>query len=98
MGPYFQSAKGVRQGDPLSPTLFNMAGEVLTKMVLQAQRNGLFTGLADDLIENGVAILQYADDTVLCIKHDPEKAINLTHLNELNGSAPCSAHSAISEC
>jgi hypothetical protein len=28
-------------------------------------------------VENGVAILQYADDTVLCVEHDPEKALNL---------------------
>ena len=24
-----------------------------------------------------MAILQYADDTLLCIKHDPEQAVNL---------------------
>jgi hypothetical protein len=57
LGPYFQSAKGVRQGDPLSPTLFNMVGESLTKMVLTAQKNGLFVGLVADLIPNGIAIL-----------------------------------------
>ena len=77
MGPYFQSAKGVRQGDPLAPFLFNMIGECLTKMVLRAQANGLFEGLASDLVENGIAILQYADDTVICISHDPEKAVNV---------------------
>jgi hypothetical protein len=37
MGPYFQSTKGVRQGDPMVPFLLNMVGESLTKMVLQAQ-------------------------------------------------------------
>ena len=36
MGSYFKSAKGVRQGDPMSPTLFNMVVECLTKMVLYA--------------------------------------------------------------
>jgi hypothetical protein len=78
VGAYFQSAKGVRQGNPLSPFLFNMGGgEVLTKMVLQDQSNGLFVGLAPDLVENGVGILQYVDDTVLCISHEPEKAVNL---------------------
>jgi hypothetical protein len=60
MGPYFQSAKGVRQGDPLAPFLFNMVGESLTKMVLQAQRNDLIFGLAPDLVDKGVGILQYA--------------------------------------
>jgi hypothetical protein len=77
MGPYFQSAKGVRQGDPLSPFLFNSAVQCLTKMVLEAQANGLLTGLAPDLIDKGVAIMQYADDTVICISHDLEKALNL---------------------
>jgi hypothetical protein len=49
----------------------------VTKMVLETHKNGLLTGLAPDLVENGVGILQYADDTILCVSHDPEKAINL---------------------
>jgi hypothetical protein len=67
MGPYFQSAKG---GDPLSPFLFNSVVQCLTKMVVKAQSNGLVVGLAPDLIENGVAITQYTDDTILSISHD----------------------------
>jgi hypothetical protein len=54
-----------------------MAGEVLNKMMLEAQKNGLLTGLAPDLVENGVGILQYADDTIICISHEPDKAVNL---------------------
>jgi hypothetical protein len=46
-------------------------------MVLKAQENGLLVGLAPDLIHNGIAVLQYVDDTVLCFSHDPDKAINL---------------------
>lgn len=77
LGPCFQSAKGVRQGEPLSPFLFNMAAECLTKMILKVQSNNLFVGMAPDLIDKGVAVLQYADDTVICLSHDREKAINL---------------------
>jgi hypothetical protein len=75
-GPYFQSAKGVRQVDPFSPPLFNMVVECLTKMVLKAQENNLITGFADDLIDKGVVVLQYADDTISCIKYDEEQPIN----------------------
>lgn len=76
-GPYFQSYKGVRQGDPLSPILFNLVADNLTRMVHQAQINGAITGLASDLIPNGVAILQYADDTIMCLKHCMNGASNL---------------------
>lgn len=77
LGTYFVSHKGVRQGDPLSPILFNFAADCLTRMVLKAQSNNLITGLAANLIPNGVAILQYADDTILCLEDDIEKARNV---------------------
>jgi hypothetical protein len=65
LGPYFSNHKGVRQGDPLSPILFNFVADCLTKMVKKAQSNHLITGLASNLIPNGVATLQYADDTAI---------------------------------
>ena len=77
VGLYFMSHKGVRQGDPLSPFLFNIVAECLCKMVLVAQSNNLVVGLAPDLINNGVAILQYANDTVLCFEHYIDKALNM---------------------
>jgi hypothetical protein len=48
IGPYFSSHKGVRQGDPLSPILFNLAAEILTRMIYSAQQNGLVTGLVSN--------------------------------------------------
>jgi hypothetical protein len=77
IGPYIKSHKGVRQGDPLSPILFNFVADCLTRMILQAQRNGLIVGLIEHIIPHGIAILQYADDTIICLKHDPVKARNL---------------------
>ena len=77
LGPYFVSRKGVRQEDPLSPIFFNFVADCLSRMVRKAQRNNLICGLADNLIENGVVILQYADDTIICLKDDIEVARNM---------------------
>jgi hypothetical protein len=57
IGPYFQSLKGVRQRDPLSPILFNFVADSLTRMVVKAQQNNMITGLISNLIPKGVAVL-----------------------------------------
>jgi rhodanese-related sulfurtransferase len=75
--PYFVSHKGVRQGDPLSPMLFNFAVDTLTRMIRKTQENGLITGLADNLIPRGVVMLQYADDTIICLEDGLENARNM---------------------
>jgi hypothetical protein len=75
-GPYFQNYKGVRQEDPISPLLFNFVADSLTRMVLKAQSNGLIIGLIDHMIPGGITIMQYADDTVLCLKNDVLKERN----------------------
>ena len=49
----------------------------MTKMIKIPQGNGLFWGLADHLIDGGITILQYADDTILMLQDDVEGARNL---------------------
>jgi hypothetical protein len=46
-------------------------------MVSKAQQNGLITGLVDHIIPHGVAILQYADDTIVFLKNNMEEAVNM---------------------
>jgi hypothetical protein len=46
-------------------------------MVRQAQIRGVITGLADNLVPGGIALLQYADDTLICLKDDTESARNM---------------------
>jgi hypothetical protein len=76
-GKDFGSHRGVRQGDPFSPFLFNIAAEGLAKMIQQAQFAGLIVGLVPHLVDNGVVILQYADDTILLVQDDMEQIIHL---------------------
>jgi hypothetical protein len=46
-------------------------------MIAQAQEAGLITGLVPHLIEKGVVILQYADDTIILIQDDMEQIIHM---------------------
>jgi hypothetical protein len=77
VGPYIKSYKGVRQGDPLSPILFNFVADGLSRMILRAQSNNLFSSFVDHIINKGVVVLQYADDTIICLKHGVEGARNM---------------------
>lgn len=52
----------------------------LTRMILKAQSNNKFCGLIDHIIDNGVAVLQYANDTIICLKHDLDGARSLKML------------------
>jgi hypothetical protein len=54
-----------------------MAASSLAKMVSVAQQNDLVVGFADNIIPRGIAMLQYADDTILLIQDDLEQARNL---------------------
>jgi hypothetical protein len=45
---YFKPGKGLRQGDPISPILFNLVIDVLTRMLMKASEAGQIQGLAPD--------------------------------------------------
>jgi hypothetical protein len=65
IGTYFQTLKGLRQGDPLSPMLFNIVVDMLAIMIERTKNDGLIEGVIRHLVDGGLSILQYADDTIL---------------------------------
>jgi hypothetical protein len=73
----FETKKGLRQGDPLSPILFNIVVDMLAIIAKRAMRNNLVEGVVPHLVDEGLSILQYVDDTVLFMDHDPVKAANM---------------------
>ena len=68
--------KGLRQGDPLSPILFNIVVDMLAILINRAKDEGQVTGVVPHLVDGGLSILQYADDTILFMDHDIKKATN----------------------
>jgi hypothetical protein len=73
---YFQTKKGLRQGDPLSPILFNIVANMLAIMIKRAKSNGLFEGVIPHLVDGGLSVLHYADDIILFMEHDLDNAKN----------------------
>ena len=62
--PEFAPQKGLRQGDPLAPLLFNIAVEALTGLMREAIKKKLFTEFLVGSNKVPISILQYADDTL----------------------------------
>jgi hypothetical protein len=79
-GHYFRTKKGLRQGDPLSPMLFNTVADMLAIMIERANIDGQFEGVIPHLVDGGLSILQYADDTILFMEHDLEAFEQLSGL------------------
>lgn len=65
---YFKSGRGLRQGDPLSPALFVIFSNILSRMidvaVIQKELNGIKVSQSSPTISH----LMYADDVVIYCK------------------------------
>ena len=76
-GPYFQTRRDLRQGDPMSPILFDIVADMLALLINRAKADGQIRGVIPHLLDDGLSILQYADDIIIFLDHDLEQAKNL---------------------
>jgi retron-type reverse transcriptase len=77
LGSYFQTKKGLRQGDPMSPILFNIVVDMLAILIARAKEASQVEGVIPHLVQDDLSILQYADDTIIFMIHDVERARNM---------------------
>jgi hypothetical protein len=73
----FQTYKELRQGDPLSPIVFNIVMDMLAVLVNRAKEEGQLEGLSPHLVDGGLSILQYTDDTIIFLDHNVARVGNL---------------------
>jgi hypothetical protein len=56
--------------------LFNIVADMLAIMIERAKVDGQVEGVIPHLVDEGLSILQYADDTIMFMEHNLEKAKN----------------------
>ena len=77
---FFGSSCGLRQGDPLSPFLFLLIMEVLSRILKKTKENNLIQGFHVGAVNSvGVRIshLLFADDTILFCDASKEQLLSI---------------------
>ena len=80
---FFPSSRRLRQGDPLSPLLFVIVMEALSRLLDRAVREGLFSGFSVGTSAGNSLMLShllFADDTLIFCDANP---IKLEHLRSV---------------
>lgn len=77
---FFESEKGLCQGDPLSPFLFVLVSQVLSNMFSKAQEAGWITRFSVTVGGTVVNHLQFADDTIVFLEAKREQVNYLRYI------------------
>ena len=73
---FFDSSRGLRQGDPLSPLLFLVIMKMLSRMLRRTEEGGFIRGFQASRTDGlGVSHLLYADDTIIFCDANPEQLL-----------------------
>ncbi|RVW72039.1 putative ribonuclease H protein [Vitis vinifera] len=74
---WVKASRGLRQGDPLSPFLFTLVADVLSRLMIRAEETGITEGFLVGRDRTRVSLLQFADDTIFFSKASLDLLQNL---------------------
>ena len=77
---FFGSSRGLHQGDPLSPLLFLLVMEVLSRLLKRAKHRGFLSGFQASPNTSGglhISHLLFVDDTILFCDASEEQLLHI---------------------
>lgn len=77
---YFAAERGLRQGDPLSPVLFTIFSDILSRLLARAEDEGKLSGIKIARTSPKITHLMYADDVVIYGKATEHEAAAIHEL------------------
>ncbi|KAL4348556.1 hypothetical protein GQ457_17G007420 [Hibiscus cannabinus] len=81
----FNIKRGLRQGCPLSPLLFNLVGEALSALFHKAMEAGVLKGVQVGNSNLKISHIQFADDLILFGVAKEEEVLNMKRLLRIFG-------------
>ena len=85
---WVKASRGLRQGDPLSPFLFTIVADVLSRMLLKAEERNVLEGFKVGRNRTRVSHLQFADDTIFFSSSREEDMMTLKNVLLVLGIFP----------
>ncbi|XP_019256289.1 PREDICTED: uncharacterized protein LOC109234676 [Nicotiana attenuata] len=82
---FFKSTRGVKQGDPLSPALFILSGEVLFRSLNKLFEDRSFVGFGMPKWSDPLNHLAYADDTIIFASAHPPSLSKIMAVGAITG-------------
>ncbi|WOL01474.1 hypothetical protein Cni_G10190 [Canna indica] len=79
-GRLFKHKRGLRQGNPISPLLFNLVTDVLSRLVTKATTVKIVSGALNNILEGGITHILFVDDLLMFTSASEESLKNFALL------------------